>query len=64
MRGLAYSDSKLYTFYVQITLGKTLPTETYKLWDVPFFHFNVALLDLFILTNTSALLRYVNVLSL
>lgn len=40
------------------------PTETYKLWDVPFFHFNVVLLDLVILTNTSALLGYVNVLGL
>lgn len=48
MRGLDYSDSEL-------RLGKMSPAETYKLWDVPFFHFNVVLLDLFILTNTSAL---------
>lgn len=58
MRGFANSD-ELYPFYVQIRLEKTSPTETYKLWDVPFFHFNVVLLDLFILTNTSALLGYV-----
>lgn len=38
MRGFANSD-ELYPFYVQIRLEKTSPTETYKLWDVPFFPF-------------------------